>query len=203
MANITRIGLIVLLVFFVGCASAPPRSYNSPPEVMSKMNRAIKDTLECIKPEDSVRFYVSSASGVRAWIRKDRIFVTESGIRKFSDNTLKFVLAHEIAHSKLKHIQKKVAASYVVTGVMTVVNVFIPGAGWLNYAINPAVVNNFSKFQEYDADKEAAKVGECLGMSPAHVIEAMEETRSFTGKGGSFWSQHPAWNDRIENIRNQ
>ena len=110
-------------------------------------------------------------------------------------------MCHEIAHNKLGHLANLQITSYVTTGVMIAVDMILPGAGLLNYFINPAVVNNFSKTQEFEADTEASKACLCLGISISDQIEMLKKLKSATDDSGGFWDRHPSWDERIENIK--
>ncbi len=130
----------------------------------------------------------------------NRIYLTY-GEFKFSDDVLRFTVAHEMAHLHLNHHAELKAVSIATTGAMLAANFVVPGAGLLNHAVNPAVVNNFSKTKEFEADKKAFDVCvKCLKMPPERVLKAIDEIRSRAGDGGGFWSTHPSWEDRIENI---
>lgn len=131
-----------------------------------------------------------------------QITFTQGALKAWDDETLTFIAAHEIAHDKLGHVSKKIAASAVTTGVMIIANRFIPGIGLLNHLINPAIVNNYSKTQEYDADKLASESCEkCFGMTKARQVEIMKNIQKTSSGGGGFWASHPSWSDRIENIK--
>lgn len=131
-----------------------------------------------------------------------QITFTKGALRVWDDETLTFIAAHEIAHDKLGHVSKKIAASAVTTGFMIIANHFIPGIGLLNQAINPAIVNNFSKAQEYEADKLASESCEkCFGLTKEKQMEIMKRIRKTSSEGGGFWATHPSWSDRIENIK--
>ncbi len=192
--------IVAIIVLFIGgCSSTPTRqTYVIPADLKVRMNRVTAEVMGCISGEDVIRFYVSSSPVFNAWVSGNKVYVTEVLLRKVDDDALKFVLSHEIAHNKLGHIKKAQAVSYATTGAMMVVGMFVPGAGYLNYAVNPAVVNNFSKLQEYDADKEAAKACDCLSVD---AVEAMEVFGGIMDDGGGFWDRHPSWSDRIENIK--
>jgi Zn-dependent protease with chaperone function len=131
----------------------------------------------------------------------DTIYLT-AGLFKYSDETIAFIIAHELSHVKLGHVAKVRAVSYATTGVMTVVGYLVPGAGYLNHVVNPAVTNNYSKLQEYDADKLAWDTCKrCLGFGDTVQRQILESIKNDASGGGGFWSTHPAWEDRIKNIR--
>jgi hypothetical protein len=130
------------------------------------------------------------------------IIFTQGALRLWDDDTLTFVAAHEIAHDKLGHVGKKIAVSAVTSGIMMVADFFIPGVGLLNHAVNPAVVNNYSKSQELEADKLASEAcNRCFGITTERQIQLMMNIRKTSKEGGGFWATHPAWSDRIKSIK--
>ena len=155
--------MIAAAMMFAGCAttSAPRKSaYVVPLEIkvrpILQYNQTLHDCLEI--PYDSAKpnVFVANNKTVNAWVDSDnRLFLT-AGLFDHNDDVLAFVMAHELAHVKLGHYGKRVAVSHITTGAMLILNAFLPGAGYLNHVINPAVTNNFSKSQEHDADKLAA-----------------------------------------------
>ncbi|MDD5233491.1 MAG: M48 family metalloprotease [Syntrophales bacterium] len=53
--------------------------------------------------------------------------------------------------------------------------------------------------EELEADKKAVEVMEnCLHIPHERIIKLFESYRNCSG--GGFWSTHPSWDDRIENI---
>ncbi len=181
------------------------------PEVVKKKTSAafrIKDIVAgvtaCMMPE--AKEYSVAISGEKqpnASVNiSGQITFTQGALKAWDDETLTFIAAHEIAHDKLGHVSKKIAASAVTTGIMIIAGRFIPGIGLLNHVINPAIVNNFSKTQEYDADKLASESCEkCFGITKARQVEIMKNIRKTSSEGGGFWASHPSWSDRIENIK--
>ena len=86
---------------------------------------------------------------------------------------------------------------------MLVANYFIPGVGYLDLIINPTVTNNYSKVQEYEADKMASEFClKCFNMTMEKQSEIMQKLKETTKvDGGGFWADHPAWDDRMNNIK--
>jgi ankyrin repeat protein len=170
----------------------------------TRIKHVVARVMGCMMPEiKEYSIAISSDYQPNASVNiSGKITFTQGALRKWDDETLTFIAAHEIAHDKLGHVGKKIAASAVTTGVMIVAGHFIPGLGLLNYAINPAIVNNYSKTQEYDADKLASESCEkCFGMTKARQVEIMKNIRKTSSEGGGFWASHPSWSDRIENIK--
>ncbi len=188
--------IIFILIFLSGCAHH--QVYTPPEHLGTRMTSIGTEVLTCL--DAPVRFYIAKSKEQNAWIIDDKIYFTE-GLFELDDDTLKFVMAHEIAHLKLGHLKTIKTVSYATTGVMLVVNFIVPGAGLLNLLINPAVVNNFTKTQEYEADKLASQTCFCLGISIDRQVEILKNLRKAITDGGKFWDRHPSWDDRIANIK--
>lgn len=157
----------------------------------------------CINPDINYDVFISDKEEPNAWVNvSGNITFTKGALKKFDDDTLTFMAAHEIAHDKLGHVTKKVAVSSTITGVMIVANVLLPGVGLLNYIINPTITNNYSKVQEYDADKLASDFcAQCFDMSLEKQTAIMQKIEIISkSSGGGFWATHPSWHDRIKNI---
>ncbi len=159
------------------------------------------DVTKCISPSKFLPYHLSPNKIPNAWT-DGKILVFTEGIFEFDDDILKFIMAHEIAHESLGHVAKAQGLSMVTTGVMLLVNSIIPGAGLLNHAVNPAIVNNYSKSQELEADKLASQACICMNIPPERQIEIMLFMKSKLKEAGGFWDRHPSWDERIKNISN-
>jgi Zn-dependent protease with chaperone function len=192
--------IIVFAVSLLGCAHTQTATYTLPKHLADRMIRIGGEVSSCIRPKNDLEYYISSFQEPNAWVTEDKLYFTE-GIFVFDDDVLKFIMSHEIAHNKLGHLAKVKTVSYITTGVMIVADIILPGVGILNYWANPAIVNNFSKKQEFEADTEASKACLCLGISISEQIEMLKKLKSATDDSGGFWDQHPSWDERIENIK--
>ncbi len=171
---------------------------------MAKLTLVIKKVRDCINPHTDYEIFISQQGGANAWVNMSgKITVTKLAVETWDEDTLTFVVAHEVAHDKLGHVTKRMGVSYTTTGVMVVVGSIIPGAGLLNHLINPAITNNYSKMQEYEADSLASEYcDKCFGMTNEKQLAVMHSLKEKSKThGGGFFATHPAWNDRIENIK--
>jgi len=193
--------LIIAVLLLAGCATTQQNAYVVPDDIKERGIAINEQVVKCIAPSSRTGLAISRDQSPNAMFKDGWITITE-GMFQFDDNALKFVLAHEIAHQKLGHVQKAQALSLSVTGAMIVIGSIVPGAGILNHAVNPAVVNNYSKFQEDDADLEAYNACLCMGMSKDDVVTVMQSIRAAASEGGGFWDRHPSWDNRIANIQN-
>ena len=187
---------IVIILFLAGCARTVP-TFVPDPDMKARANalfiRVNNEIGTTVKP------FLSNTRAVNAWSDGENMYVT-LGVMWFDDDTVTFIMAHELSHAKLNHVRSRRILSGGITATMIAVGVFIPGAGLLNHAINPAAVNNFAKPQELEADKLASETCLKLGIPISKQIEIMNDLRKLSKDGGGFWSQHPSWDDRIQNI---
>jgi len=191
---------------FLKMAENKPEFAKRQPDPSARIKAIISRVKECMIPHaKDYAISISNDDNANASVNiAGHITFTREAIRLWDDDMLTFVAAHEIAHDKMGHVAKKVTLSGVTTGAMIVADIFVPGVGIINRALNPALVNNYSKFQEYEADKLASESCErCFGMTIEKQIEIMERIMETAkqGDGGGFWATHPAWSKRIQNIK--
>ena len=186
-------------------AESRPEFALSQPDPLSRIRTIVNRVRDCMVPGGKdYHITISDDDNANAFINiSGHITFTREALRQWDDDTLTFVAAHEMAHDIMGHVRKKLAVSGATTTAMIVANIFLPGVGYLNHALNPAVVNNYSKTQEYEADKLASEACEkCFGITKEKQIEIMERIRESSkhGDGGGFWATHPSWSNRIKNI---
>lgn len=197
--------LVMIILFLISCAHQQRAAYVIPQDIKERPVAAVYDkVVSCLNLSGEIApfLFISAGQKPNAWVDSDnKVYLTE-GLFRFDDDTIAFVIAHELSHVKLKHVQNKRTVSLATTGVMIVAGVIVPGLGLLNYAVNPAVTNNYSKFQEYDADKLAAEtLVKCFNIAIDKQVQILQYMQANTTDAGGFWDQHPSWSDRIENIK--
>ena len=202
-----KIILLIILAFLCGCAGhqAVKVPYTIPMSIKARPVVAIYEKLhDCMSlPYDAKnkRLWVMKGRAVNAGVDKNkRVFLTE-GAFVLDDESLTFILAHELSHLKLDHYGNRINASYATSGAMLILNQIVPGIGYAGLLVNKAVVNNFSKAQEYDADKMASEAcRRCFDISVEKQVHILQNLKSFSSDSGGFWDTHPALGDRIKNI---
>lgn len=168
--------------------------------------KVVQKVSQCLNPDIDYAVFISNKDQINAWVNvAGNITFTQKALDAWDEDTLTLVAAHEIAHDKLGHVAKKMSVSYTTSAVMSIAGYIVPGLGLLNLLANPAITNNYGKTQEYEADKLAAEsCSRCFGMTNERQLQIMRAMRDESkGDGGGFFSSHPAWNDRIENIRKE
>jgi Zn-dependent protease with chaperone function len=189
----------IILLFVVGCAPKTIPLFVPDPDIKARAAALFLRVNE--EMNVPVNPYLRNAAGVNAWIDDNSNMNMTLGMFRYDDATVTFIMAHEMAHLKLNHIENRKAISGAVTLGLIVANVFVPGAGIFNQAVNPAVTCAYSRSKELEADKEAAEACVRLGIPIVKIVDIMNDLRKVSADGGNFWDQHPSWDDRIENIQ--
>jgi Zn-dependent protease with chaperone function len=204
----TKLFFILFIFLLVSCAHGNkyiPHASQQDKERTAIIIENYKKSFNCLKIREdgeTSRLRLNKSTQVNAWVADDNdVFITEGLIQQGID-VVNFTVTHELSHVKLKHVRNKKIVSYTTTGIMVAAGFVVPGIGLLNHVVNPAVTNNFSKSQEYDADKLASEtLIKCFNMPLEIQTEILQNLRSSMKEGGGFWSNHPAWEDRIKNIQ--
>lgn len=201
--------LIFIFAIFIlaSCAGRQTTNYVIPDQIKERPYQLnfifIVEYLKLFNDEECPRLYIHPSAESNAWVDENNGVHLTDKIFIFDDDTITFVMAHELSHAKLNHISHKRVVSYATTGLFFIAGAFIPGAGLLNWVVNPAVTNNYSKTQEYEADKLASEVlTNCFKMPIERQIQIIQAMQTMTKDGGGFWDQHPSWADRMKNIKN-
>jgi len=207
--------LLALALFLFSCATTPnlqpidPKVNYSPYATITP----IVNTMLMFMDKENIKNYgvtVVEGEEVNAWSNQDRqLFFTNTLLEKFSYEQLHFIAAHEIAHVKLGHVEKQQLASATIYAGFQVLNIFVPGAGLLNLAVNPTVTRAYSRSQEIAADKEAAMaICECgftkdIAVSTLERLDLLARVKGIDDSNRiGIWDSHPRIIERIERIKN-
>ncbi|MFA5180227.1 MAG: M48 family metalloprotease [Syntrophales bacterium] len=199
--------IIIILILLNGCAAKQELITSPTPQTVGNRPAVAmyQKTRDCLKLSDDgittdIRFVQTKQLG--AYIDSENTIYFTVGLFKYDDITVTFIIAHELSHAKLNHIRNRNIASVATTGIMTVAGFIIPGLGYLNYAVNPAITRNFGKSQELDADRLASEtLVKCFGISVDQQIPSLITWLYDGPDGGGFWSTHPSADDRIASIK--
>jgi predicted Zn-dependent protease len=148
-----------------------------------------------IRLVDEERINAASAGG-------GEFLVTTGLLRKSTDDQLRGVLAHEIAHDDLGHpARAQVLGVGLNLGAALLERVF-PGSAAIAPIAGALIANNYSQPQEYEADRHAVQILRRAGYSKETMIGALAWVmRNQGNSGGGFLSSHPATQDRIRALR--
>jgi len=130
-------------------------------------------------------------------------YVTRGLLEKASDDQLRGVLAHEIAHEDLGHVAKlELLGTGIGLGVVLLEHLF-PGSSALTPIAGNLITRGYSRSEEFAADRHGVEILRRAGYSKQVMIDALEWVSRTSGAsgGGGFLSTHPATGERIQELR--
>ena len=112
------------------------------------------------------------------------------------------VISHELAHLKSNHYFSKVGISTFTSAAMSAAGMFVPGLGYLDHVVNPAITNSFGRQFELSADKLAVEYIKKTGLTKANYVKFlywMKKTLDDSNRSTTttLFSTHPATQERI------
>jgi putative metalloprotease len=131
-----------------------------------------------------------------------QFLVTTGLLQKASDDQLRGVLAHELAHEDLHHVAKAQTLGAGLNIGAVILDQIIPGSGAIVPIAGELVARGYSRKEEYAADAHGAEILERTGYSRQVMIDTLNWLISQTGgsKGG-FLATHPGTSERVEALK--
>ena len=200
--------------FFVTSCAGPNTQICHPRSSLSCLNatkvwgKSINRVIGANFPEE-LGFYkpvVHKENFSNAWVTTGgEINITLNLLKNLGEVGRVCVISHELAHLKSNHYFSKVGISTFTSAAMSVAGAFVPGLGYLDYAVNPAITNSFGRQFELSADELAVEYIKKTGLTKADYVKFlywMKENldgldRSATA---SIFSTHPATQERINEL---
>ena len=158
---------------------------------------------------DELGFYkpvVHKANFSNAWVATGGdINITLNLLRNLDERGRLCVISHELAHLKSNHYFSKVGISTFTSAAMSAAGIFVPGLGYLDHVVNPAITNSFGRQFEISADRLAVEYIKKTGLIKADYLKFlywMKENLdgSNRSKTTSIFSTHPATQERINKL---
>jgi Zn-dependent protease with chaperone function len=133
-----------------------------------------------------------------------QFLVTTGLLQKATDDQLRAVLAHELAHEDLHHVAKAQALGTGLNIGAVILDQIIPGSGALTPIAGQLAMAGYSRKEEYAADAHGVDILERTGHSKQEMIDTLNWLIQQTGgsKGG-FLATHPGTSDRIQALQAQ
>ena len=157
-------------------------------------------------PEEEFVAVVHRADFSNAWVTTgNNVNITTNFLHELTTEQRVAVAAHEIAHLKSGHYYTKLGVSILTSIGFSVLNIFVPGAGYSEYVVKPALVGGFSRTQELEADKEGVEYLNKAGFSTKYYLQLLNVLQKKSGdtpEKASYFSTHPTNKERIQKIRN-
>jgi len=132
-----------------------------------------------------------------------QFYVTTGLLKRASDEQLRGVLAHEIAHDDLGHPMKaQVLGAGLGIGTALLEKVF-PGSGTVAPIAGTLIAGHYSRPMELAADRHAVTLLQRAGYSKATMLNSLSWLLAENGdSGGGLFASHPATSERIQALRN-
>ena len=152
---------------------------------------------------DQARVGIVNEDGINAANAGNcEFYVTMGLLRRASDNQLRGILAHELAHEDLGHVARAQVLGAGLSILSAGLQQLFPGAGALAPIAGELVARGHSRNEEYAADRHAVQILQRAGHSKDDLVDALTWIRRASGGGGGgFLSTHPAIDDRITTIQ--
>jgi predicted Zn-dependent protease len=164
--------------------------------LIGKMNRPI--------PPDEVKVTVLKDAGINAANGGGGDFYVTLGLlQKAGDDELRAILAHEIAHADLGHIDKIQTVSAGVAIGTTLLGTIWPESGQLAPVAGQLLLSRYSQTEESAADAHAVTIMRRAGYDgKTLMVNALVWlTKTSGGSSGGFFATHPATDTRIQDLR--
>ena len=209
----SQIIFLILFLFVTSCAGpntqiCHPRSSLSCLNATKVWGGSINRVIGANFPEE-LGFYkpvVHKENFSNAWVTTGgEINITLNLLKNLGKVGRVCVISHELAHLKSNHYFSKVGISTFTSAAMSVAGAFVPGLGYLDYAVNPAITNSFGRQFELSADELAVEYIKKTGLTKADYVKFlywMKENLDGSDRSTttSIFSTHPATQERINEL---
>jgi len=152
---------------------------------------------------DDVRLTIADEAAINAASAGNgQFYVTTGLLRQASDEQLRGVLAHEIAHEDLGHPTKaQFLGAGVGLGAALLEKVF-PGSSAIAPIAGTLVTAHYTRPMELAADRHAITLLQRAGYSKNTMVNTLAWLMQHNGDtGGGIFATHPATSERIQALR--
>ncbi len=155
-----------------------------------------------MSPEDVRISIIDDPSINAASAGAGRYYITTGLLNQATDDELRGVLAHEIAHEDLGHpARAQVVGAGVNIGV-ALLEQLIPGSSSFTPIAGTLITNSYTRPLEIQADRHAVTLLRRAGYSKDTMTRTLEWLMRRNGdNGGGILSSHPATSERIQALR--
>jgi Zn-dependent protease with chaperone function len=195
--------LAVLLLLLAGCATVPDHAfYPSPSDAATKAVAASLYRAARAASDDPARysFALLATRDVSAYTADDATFYFSQGLAMQPPHVMDALVAHEVAHELLGHSGRRRALSLGLSAGFTVLGFIFPGAGLVDFLVNPLLIRAYTRDQETAADLKAVEVLRSMGYeAPRRLLaEAIREANAVNGRPrGGWFATEPDPDDRL------
>jgi len=129
-------------------------------------------------------------------------YVTTGLLQKASDEHLRGVLAHELAHDDLGHVAKAQALGAGLGIGMIILDQIFPGSGRITPIAGALVTSSYSRTEEFAADRHGVDILTRAGFSKNVMINTLTWLVQTEGaSSGGILASHPGTQERIDALK--
>ena len=130
-------------------------------------------------------------------------YVTSGLLQKASDEQLRGILAHEIAHADLGHVNKMQTVSAGVGIGAALLGAIWPGSEQLAPFAGQLLLSHYSRTEETAADKQGVEILNRAGYQGKTIMvnTLTWVTNTEGASSGGFFATHPGSDERIRDVR--
>lgn len=152
---------------------------------------------------DEVRIGIINQSEINAGNAGGCQFLVTAGLlRQATDDQLRGVLAHEIAHQDLGHVARAQVLNAGLGIGAALLEKFFPGSSALTPIAGTLISRGYGRTEEYAADRHGLDILRRAGYPTEIMVDTLNWLRGISGDGGGgFLSTHPAIDERIAALR--
>ena len=204
---------MLLVAYIGGCAvSSGPPTPQAPdirrvsPQQAQRVYRVMASLLAAMdKPKNPRDVYIgiiddSEVNAANAG--GGHFYVTTGLLETASEDQLRGILAHEVAHDDLGHVAKLQTLGAGLGLGVVLLEQLLPGSSAVTPLAGNLIARGYTRREEYVADRHGVTLLNRAGYPKEVLINALNwVSRSSKGGGGGFLSTHPGTEDRIAELR--
>ena len=195
---------LLIIIILGGCQTTPDKDCATCAHDLYLWKSAVDKVTKANFLDEDYNALVHYTNFSNAWVTTGNdIHITDDLLHQLSPDQRVAVAAHELGHLKAGHYYSSMGISILTSIAFSVANIFVPGLGYAEYVVKPAVVGGFSRPQELEADKLGAGHLIKANVPPHHLIEVFKIFRKESGDKSdeaNYFSTHPSSRERIEQI---
>ena len=185
---------------------APSRSRRGESEQNERLRSVMIPLIQAMDhpcSADEVRISIINQSEINAGNAGGCQFLVTAGLlRQATDDQLRGVLAHEIAHQDLGHVARAQVLNAGLGIGAALLEKFFPGSNALTPIAGTLISRGYGRTEEYAADRHGLDILRRAGYPTEIMVDTLSWLRGISGDGGGgFLSTHPAIDERIAALR--
>lgn len=187
-----RYAVLAALLLFTGCASVPDLAYYpspSDPETKAVAGSLYRAARAASDDPARYSFALIRTRNVSAYTADNATFYFSEGLTRQPLHVVDALIAHEVAHELLGHSGRRRALSLGLSAGFTVLGFIVPGAGLVDFIVNPLLVRAYTRDQETAADLKAVEVLRSMGYdAPRRLLaDALRDVATINGRPRGGW----------------